>query len=166
MRYTYYISLGSNIGDREGNLRRAWARLLSSLVKGRLSSIYETDPLYVTDQPRFLNAAAEAISTLSPEEMLRSLHAIEKDLGRDRARERRMGPRVIDLDVLLCGDLVVEKPDLAIPHPRLAERLFVLVPLLELSPNLTDPRTGSPYAAMASFLSVSGAGGVYYYHPR
>ncbi len=166
MRYTYYLSLGSNVGDREKNLQRAWALLSSVRERGRMSSIYETEPMYVADQPRFLNAVGEAISALPPDEMLRTLHEVEKGLGRDRARERRMGPRTIDLDILLCGDLVMERPDLSIPHPRLAERLFVLIPLLELVPGLRDPRTGAPYARAAASLSAAGAGGVYYYPLR
>jgi 2-amino-4-hydroxy-6-hydroxymethyldihydropteridine diphosphokinase len=166
VRHTYYLSLGSNVGDREGTLRRGWALMARHLERGRLSSLYETQPMYITAQPPFLNAAAEAISTLAPAEMLRVLHAIESRLGRERATERRMGPRTLDLDILLCDDLVLEEPDLHIPHPRLSERLFALVPLLELVPWLRDPRSGAPFASAAAALSASGAGGVYYYHPR
>ncbi len=111
-----------------------------------LSSLYETEPMYVTDQPLFLNAVGRVHSALAPREMLEALHGIENALGRDRGREKRMGPRSIDLDILLCGDLMIEEPDLVIPHPSMAERGFVLVPLLEISPRLADPRTGVPYA--------------------
>jgi 2-amino-4-hydroxy-6-hydroxymethyldihydropteridine diphosphokinase len=166
VRYTYYLSLGSNIGDREENLKRAWTLLSAVRERGRMSSIYETEPMYIANQPRFLNAVGEAVSELPPQDMLRSLHAIEKGLGRDRSRERRMGPRTIDLDILLCGELVMESPELSIPHPRISERLFVLIPLLELAPDLTDPRTGASYAKAAASLSAVGAGGVYYYPTR
>ncbi|MGA2612617.1 MAG: 2-amino-4-hydroxy-6-hydroxymethyldihydropteridine diphosphokinase [Spirochaetia bacterium] len=146
MPYTYYIALGSNLGDRENNLLRAWEMMERHATQRRLSGLYESEPMYVTDQPLFLNAVGMASSDLEPGEMLDAVHRIEAQLGRDRSRERRMGPRTIDLDILLCGDLVVNKPDLIIPHPRMAERGFVLVPLVELSPHLHDPRTGLKYA--------------------
>lgn len=111
-----------------------------------LSSLYESEPMYVTDQPLFLNAVGRTSSPLSPREMLKAIHAIENALGRDRSREKRMGPRTVDLDILLCGDVVIDSPDLVIPHPRITERGFVLIPLLELSPRLRDPKTGAAYS--------------------
>ena len=126
----------------------------------RLSQIYETRPMYVADQPLYLNAVGEAASTAEPAEMLASLHRIEQSLGRDRSREIRMGPRPIDLDILLCNAIIMDAPELTIPHPRLAERLFVLVPLLELAPDLCDPRTGAPYTgARAALQGAEGAQG-------
>jgi 2-amino-4-hydroxy-6-hydroxymethyldihydropteridine diphosphokinase len=126
--------------------------------------------MYVIDQPRYLNAVGEAFSGSAPREMLSFLHRIEQSLGRDRAQEIRMGPRTLDLDILLCGSLVMDDPGLTIPHPRLAERLFVLVPLLEIAPDLRDPRTGAPYSrALAELVRKAGsaeAGGVYLYPPR
>ncbi len=115
-------------------------------ARRRLSRIYESTPLYVTDQPLFLNAVGEAWSALEPPRMLEALHDVERRLGRDRAREQRMGPRTIDLDILLCGELVREAPELTIPHPRILERAFVLVPLLELDRGVRDPRTGQRYS--------------------
>jgi 2-amino-4-hydroxy-6-hydroxymethyldihydropteridine diphosphokinase len=136
----------------------------------RLSRIYETRPMYVADQPNYLNAVGEAVSSAAPRDMLALLHRIERDLGRDRSREIRMGPRTLDLDIVLAGSLVQDDPELAIPHPRLAERMFVLVPLLELSPDLRDPRTGAPYSrALAALREKAGsaeAEGVYLYSPR
>ncbi len=140
--HTYYIALGSNVGDRERNLDRAWDMMAATGSDRRLSSLYETEPMYVTDQPLFLNAVGRIHSALAPREMLAALHEIEAGLGRDRGRETRMGPRTIDLDILLCGDLVIQEPDLIIPHPRMTERGFVLVPLLEISPRLRDPAHG------------------------
>jgi 2-amino-4-hydroxy-6-hydroxymethyldihydropteridine diphosphokinase len=133
-----FIGLGSNLGDREGNLRAALARL-TELGEVRASSFRETDPVGVTDQPRFLNAAAEVSTDLPARDLLDALLAIERDLGRDRAREERWGPRTLDLDLLLYGDDVIDEPGLTVPHPRLAERRFVLEPLHELAPGLLLP---------------------------
>jgi 2-amino-4-hydroxy-6-hydroxymethyldihydropteridine diphosphokinase len=132
----------------------------------RLSRIYETRPLYVEEQPPYLNAVGEAWSGLDPAHMLLELQQIESSYGRDRSREIRRGPRTLDLDILLCGDLVVEMENLTIPHPLIAERLFVLVPLLELDPGLNDPRTGAPFRiARAALEKAPGADGGVYLHP-
>jgi 2-amino-4-hydroxy-6-hydroxymethyldihydropteridine diphosphokinase len=133
-----YIGLGTNLGDRELNLRRALERL-EELGPVRASSFRETDPVGVTDQPKFLNAAAELATELPPAELLERLLEIERELGRDRATERRWGPRVIDLDLLLFGEEAIDEPGLTVPHPRLADRRFVLEPLCELNENLTLP---------------------------
>jgi 2-amino-4-hydroxy-6-hydroxymethyldihydropteridine diphosphokinase len=133
-----YIGLGSNLGEREGNLRAALARL-AELGEVRASSFRETDPVGVTDQPRFLNAAAELSTFLSARELLDALLAIERDLGRDRSLEERWGPRTLDLDLLLYGEEAIDEPGLTVPHPRLAERLFVLEPLDELAPGIVLP---------------------------
>jgi 2-amino-4-hydroxy-6-hydroxymethyldihydropteridine diphosphokinase len=133
-----YIGLGSNLGERKGNLRAALARL-AELGDVRASSFRETDPVGVTDQPRFLNAAAELSTDLSARELLDALLAIERDLGRDRSLEERWGPRTLDLDLLVYGDQAIDEPGLTVPHPRLAERLFVLEPLDELAPGLVLP---------------------------
>jgi 2-amino-4-hydroxy-6-hydroxymethyldihydropteridine diphosphokinase len=126
--------------------------------------------MYVEDQPRYLNAVGELTSGQAPARLLDLLHDIEGRHGRDRSRELRMGARTLDLDILLCGDIVQDDPVLIIPHPRLSERLFVLVPLLELSPRLLDPRTGVPYAAaMEQLISAGGPAetqGVYLYEGR
>jgi 2-amino-4-hydroxy-6-hydroxymethyldihydropteridine diphosphokinase len=158
-----FLSLGSNLGDREGNLRNAFERLEDLLGNPRFSGIFQSAPLYVTDQPPFLNAAAEGVSELAPYELLRWIHEVEKTLGRDRRREIRMGPRPLDLDILLFGSLVINDAALTIPHPRLHERAFALIPLLELAPELRDPRTGRPFK---EFLDALGDQGVYSYTGR
>ena len=132
---TAYIGLGSNLGDRGENLRRALERLGAA----RVSTIRETDPVGVTEQPRFLNAVAELETDLPPRALLDRLLEIERDLGRDRESEERWGPRAIDLDLLLYDDEVIDEPGLTVPHPRLAERRFVLEPLAELAPELVLP---------------------------
>jgi 2-amino-4-hydroxy-6-hydroxymethyldihydropteridine diphosphokinase len=137
-----FVGLGSNLGERELNLRRALERL-EELGPVRVSSIRETDPVGVTDQPKFLNAAAELATDLPPRELLERLLEIERELGRDRATERRWGPRVIDLDLLLFGEEAIDEPGLTVPHPRLADRRFVLEPLCELNEDLTLP-DGTP----------------------
>ena len=156
-----YLSLGSNLGDREGNLRRTCEALSSFLRDLRLSPIYRTDPLYVVDQPPFLNAAVEGAVDLAPQDLLGRIHAVEAEMGRDRSRETRRGPRTLDIDILLYGALVLESPELTIPHPRLLERAFALVPLLDLAPEIMDPRTGRPLRAA---LEAVGRRGVYLYH--
>jgi 2-amino-4-hydroxy-6-hydroxymethyldihydropteridine diphosphokinase len=133
-----FVGLGSNLGDRELNLRRALERL-EELGPVRASSFRETDPVGVTDQPKFLNAAAELATDLPPRELLERLLDLERELGRDRATERRWGPRVIDLDLLLFGEEAIDEPGLTVPHPHLTERRFVLEPLHELAPELRLP---------------------------
>jgi 2-amino-4-hydroxy-6-hydroxymethyldihydropteridine diphosphokinase len=135
-----YIGLGSNRGERE----KALAAALERLDKGPLvllgaSTVRETEPVGVTDQPRFLNAVAAIETELGARELLERLLGIERELGRDRRGDERWGPRVIDLDLLLYGEEVIDEPGLTVPHPRLAERQFVLEPLAELDPALRLP---------------------------
>jgi 2-amino-4-hydroxy-6-hydroxymethyldihydropteridine diphosphokinase len=132
-----YVGLGSNLGDREGTILAAAERL----GPHRLSRIRETEPWGYADQPWFLNAAAELETELAPRELLERLLEIERGLGRTR-NGPRYGPRTVDLDLLLYGDLVVAEPGLTVPHPRLAERLFVLEPLFELNAGLFIPGHG------------------------
>jgi len=143
------IGVGSNLGDRLENLRRAAARLGDLLHDVRWSSVYETEPVGLTEQPRFLNACCVARTELSPPELLAALARIETELGRVRDGVR-FGPRVIDLDILLYGDEVVEGSTLSIPHPRMHERAFVLVPLAEVAPNWQHPLLGSPLSELAA----------------
>jgi 2-amino-4-hydroxy-6-hydroxymethyldihydropteridine diphosphokinase len=135
---TVYLSLGSNVGDREANLVRAieeFARRGARII--RQSAFYETEPLEIRDQAWFLNCAVEVETTLTPQQMLTVLLEIESEMGRQRAV--KYGPRNIDIDILLFGASVVDTPDLVIPHPRMAERRFVLVPLNEIAPNARHP---------------------------
>ncbi|MGI9013188.1 MAG: 2-amino-4-hydroxy-6-hydroxymethyldihydropteridine diphosphokinase [Phycisphaerales bacterium] len=142
------IGLGANLGDRAATIHAALERLAHqpgvSLVKA--SSLHETEPVGVIDQPRFLNAAALIETCLTPPEVLAALLEIERSLGRTRddgeGQQQRFGPRVIDLDLLTFGDLVLEQPGLTIPHPRMHERLFVLEPLREIAPDITHPVLG------------------------
>ena len=136
---TVYIALGSNLGDRVENLLLARERIASPHVRlTRASSIYETAPRDIVDQPWFLNQVVAAETTLFPRQLLARLLRIEHEMGRQRTVAK--GPRVIDLDILLFGDAVIHTAGLEIPHPRMAERRFVLEPLAELAPALRPPR--------------------------
>ena len=132
-----FIGLGSNLGDRAGNLAAARAALARDVLSGMIaSSVYETDPWGPVLQGRYLNQVVRGSSELPPRPLLAKLFEIERSLGRDRAREQRYGPRTMDLDILLYGDRAANEPDLQIPHPRMMERAFVLVPLAEIAPDL------------------------------
>jgi 2-amino-4-hydroxy-6-hydroxymethyldihydropteridine diphosphokinase len=136
-----YVGLGANVGDREGNLRRA-AELLDAepgIQVAAVSSFRETEPVGYLDQPSFLNGACAVETNLSPRDLLERLLAVERALGRERGEGPRWGPRTIDLDLLLYGNETVDEPGLAVPHPRLTERSFALEPLLELDPDLHLP---------------------------
>jgi 2-amino-4-hydroxy-6-hydroxymethyldihydropteridine diphosphokinase len=135
------IGLGGNTGDREATLREAARRVARLGTVVAMSSLYETAPWGKRDQPDFLNAALILDTRLAPTELLQALLGIERELGRDRAREEQWGPRSIDLDLLLYDDRVNEAEP-ALPHPRLAERAFALVPLAEIAPDLVHPRLG------------------------
>src|SRR5258706_5319465 len=136
-----YLALGTNLGDREQNLADA-RRILSGehLRMVRESSIYEAEPRYVRDQPWFLNQVIEIETDLFPRQLSAHVKKTERALGRQPTQPN--GPRVIDIDILLFGDAVVRAPDLEIPHAGLAERRFVLEPLMELAPDLRHPVTG------------------------
>jgi len=148
--HTAYIGIGSNLGEREVTIRDALELLAADpeLEVEAVSSIRETDPVGVVDQPRFLNAAIRLTTDLAPHALLERLLAVEQQLGRVRTGER-YGPRTIDLDLLLYGDEIVDEPGLQVPHPRLAERRFVLEPLAELDPGLVVPGLGPIQALLA-----------------
>ena len=135
-----HLALGSNLGDRAANLEAAIAALPPAVDVTRCSAVYETEPEYVTDQPAFLNMAVCGDTSLEPAELLERLKAIERALGRMPAR--RYGPRTIDLDIVFFGDRIVATSGLVIPHPRMAERLFVLKPLSDIAPHLRHPVSG------------------------
>lgn len=136
-----YLSLGSNLGDRAANLQRAIEALPEIAVRVlRRSSFYETEPLDFLDQPWFLNCVIEAETRLPPRQLLEQLQSIERKLGSRKLVPR--GPRIIDLDILFYDAAVVHDAGLEIPHPRLAERRFVLVPLAEIVPDLLHPVLG------------------------
>jgi 2-amino-4-hydroxy-6-hydroxymethyldihydropteridine diphosphokinase len=151
------LGLGSNLGDGAAILRAAFDRLSSSvLAEARLSRLYRTRPMYVEDQPDFVNAAAVGEASLRPRELLAAVNRIEAEFGRDRDRETPKGPRPLDIDILLYGSELVDEADLVIPHPGLAERRFALAPLLELEPGLRDPRGGVLYAEILASLPEQG----------
>lgn len=133
-----YLSLGSNLGGRVGYLRSALRQLTEGGVSiQRVSSIYETEPIGYTDQPAFLNIAVQVGVRLEPEDLLDRTCRIEQRLG--RRREVAWGPRTLDIDILLYGRRIIQTPALIIPHPRMTERRFVLVPLAEIAPSAVHP---------------------------
>jgi 2-amino-4-hydroxy-6-hydroxymethyldihydropteridine diphosphokinase len=147
-----YLSLGSNIGDRESNLRAAIAALAPAGVHViQFSSIYETEPVDFLDQPWFLNCVVEAETDLEPHALLQSLRAIEMQLG--NKKEFAKGPRKLDLDILLYNSQTIATPDLQIPHPRMLQRRFVLTPLAEIAPYLKHPSWLATTAALLEQLS-------------
>jgi 2-amino-4-hydroxy-6-hydroxymethyldihydropteridine diphosphokinase len=132
-----YLSLGSNVGDREAQLRDAQARLAAA---GRLvaaSSLYETEPVEFTPQPWFLNCVVALETGKTPKQLMAAILAIEKEMGRQRVQKK--GPRSIDIDILLFDDTIVDSKDLTIPHPAMEQRRFVLEPLEEIAPELLHP---------------------------
>ena len=137
-----YIGLGSNLGEREANIRRAVELLAASpdVRVLKVSSFYETEPVGCTEQGMFLNSCAELDTTLPPEALLRLCNEIEDTLG--RVRTVKWGPRTVDLDILLCGDYVMDTPALKVPHPLMHERGFVLAPLAEIAPDAVHPVLG------------------------
>ena len=151
-----FIGLGSNLGDREGNLSRAVEALrrLPSTEVRRVSTFRDTRPVGIQDQPRFLNGAVELETDLEPRELLDRLLAIERSLGRDRRGVPPGGPRTVDLDLLLYGTAQIEEPGLEVPHPRLHERRFVLQPLAELDPALDVPGRGLVKTLLAKLDSA------------
>ena len=152
-----YIALGTNLpspaGPPEATLAAAALRLSALSRIAARSSLYSTTPAGFADQPRFLNAVIALETSLAPRELLDTLLDLEREFGRDRAASIPNGPRALDLDILLYGDLVLSMSGLEIPHPRLAERAFVLVPLHEIAPHLRDPRSGKTVAQLLAELS-------------
>lgn len=149
-----FLSLGTNLEDRLKNLADAIKQLSSFAVIKKTSRIYETEPWGYADQPKFLNLATEVETNLDPIEMLSQLRIIEKAMGRKAAV--RYGPRLIDLDILFYDDLVLETPELIIPHPRISERAFVLVPLAEIAPRLVHPKLGKTIKQLLQYINTSG----------
>ncbi len=137
---TVYLGLGSNMGNRQENLNRALDFLSQRLRVEQVSSVYDTEPLGNIDQPRFLNLVCQVYTRLAPAELLILAKGIESKLGRVSSKSN--APRPIDIDILFYGDQVIETPGLVIPHPRLVERAFVLIPLAEIAPDLVHPVTG------------------------
>jgi len=137
MNQLAYLSVGSNIGDREGNLRGAITRLgtLGRILS--VSSFYETEPVEFTDQPWFLNCAVALETSLPPQQLMETALQVEREMGRERVQKK--GPRIIDIDILLFADLEIKTRELTIPHPAMHLRRFVLEPLAEIAPELRHP---------------------------
>jgi 2-amino-4-hydroxy-6-hydroxymethyldihydropteridine diphosphokinase len=135
-----YLSLGSNVGNRMENLRTAVERLEAAGARAkRVSKVYETEPVDYREQDWFLNCVVEAETELTASALLRGLRAMEKEMGSAKAFAK--GPRLIDLDILFYGDTVIDTAELQVPHPRLAQRKFVLIPLAEIAPEVRHPVT-------------------------
>jgi 2-amino-4-hydroxy-6-hydroxymethyldihydropteridine diphosphokinase len=147
-----YIGMGSNMGDRAGHLRAGLTALMGAIpdvIVVERSRVYESQPVGMTDQPDFCNAVVAVETTLSPRELLSLLSEIEIQNGRQRIT--RWGPRTLDLDILLFGEVEMDTPDLTIPHPRLMERRFVLEPILEIDPAAKLP-DGTPLRSLLDGL--------------
>ena len=144
-----YLSLGSNLGDRSAMLQSAIEALAGQNVRVRkVSSFYETEPVDYINQPWFLNCAVEAETSLSPLDLLRLLRGIEAQLG--SKKEFAKGPRILDIDILLYGEVRIDLPELQIPHPRMLQRNFVLAPLAEIAPTLKHPAWNGTAAQLFS----------------
>jgi 2-amino-4-hydroxy-6-hydroxymethyldihydropteridine diphosphokinase len=151
--HVVFLGLGANLGERLLQLQRAVNLLRERMEILAISSVYDTSPMLVTDQPRFLNLVCEAATSLGPEELLALLKSTEIQLG--RVAGPRYGPRFLDIDLLLYDELIVASPSLTVPHPRMLERAFVLLPLAEIAPSLRHPVSHIEMATLAK--DVAGA---------
>lgn len=150
----YLIGLGSNLGDRRANLEAAVTRLAALGQLVAVASLWQTAPMYLTDQPPFLNTVVQLDSPLDPDTLMGRLLEIESALG--RVREVRFGPRTLDLDIVAAEDLVFRSPNVEIPHPRLEERAFVVLPMIEIAGDWRNPATGRTLRS----LPIDAAGSV------
>jgi 2-amino-4-hydroxy-6-hydroxymethyldihydropteridine diphosphokinase len=152
--HTVYLSLGSNLEDRQSNLHHALQKLQQLVHIQHISSVYETEPVGYLDQPYFFNIVCSGTTQLTAQELLIQAKTIEKSLGRQSTI--RNGPRPIDIDILLYDTCIYEDQYLSLPHPRLKERAFVLVPLVEISPGVVEPQSGRTAQDLLQAISQSG----------
>jgi len=153
-----YIGLGTNLGKRLGNIRSALAALeqVPGIAITKVSSVYETEPVGKVDQPKFLNSVVEIETRLTAAELLMTLQRIEKHMGRQR--QEKWEPRIIDLDILYYDQMVLESNELSIPHSEAVKRAFVMIPLLEISPDFIDPATKKKISEHLASLDDKGQG--------
>ena len=158
-QHLVYLALGANLGDRQGNLVQAIQSIRASASVESIASFYETRPVGYLEQPDFLNTACQITTDLSPLELLHFLKQIERQMGRQASF--RNAPRPIDIDILLYDDLVLDTPDLIIPHPRMTDRAFVLVPLAEIAPTVVHPLLNLTVSELLRRVDQSGITGLY-----
>ena len=153
---TAYLGFGANLGERQANINKAFVELVRSGAcrLTRISSMYETDPVGITEQPAFLNAVAEIETGLEPLELLRAIRTVERKIGREKTF--KWGPRIIDIDILLYGDQCVTEESLEVPHPEMHRRAFVLTPLAEIAPTARHPKLGLTAREMSADIGGEG----------
>jgi len=152
--HNVYLSLGSNMGNRAANLKEAILSLSPQMEVQAKSNVYETPPWGYTEQAKFLNQAVKAKTYVEPLPLLKHLKRLEVALGRQASFQ--YGPRLIDIDILFYDDLVLESPELVLPHPHVHERAFVLMPLLDIAPDLVHPVKGKTIRELIAFCDISG----------
>ena len=153
-----FLGVGSNVDDPPAQLARAWRRIatIADTKLTAVSPVYETAPVGVTDQPSFLNAAAEIATALEPQALLAALQRIEAEAGRpDEPQRQKWGPRPLDLDILAFGDRSIAEPGLSVPHPELAERWFVLKPLADIAPDLVPAGSARPVRELLEAMEAA-----------